>query len=148
MILLLESTLSDEYTMGRLTVDGDLGCTVLHTIERPWIHTPEHRGGKKFESCVPGGRYRMVPHESNRFGKTWALVNPDLDVHHHDTGSGRYAILIHVGNRVADVVGCIAVDMDSAPGIVLQSKKAMTILRKLVPWEEHTLDIVRTRGQI
>lgn len=143
MILLLIAPPSDEYTMGKLTV----GDTTFRTIERPWIHTPEHRGGLGFESCVPGGRYRLIPHDSHRFGKTWALVNHDMNVYHQPddrpNGIGRYAILLHAGNRASDVVGCIAVGMDSAPGWVSQSQKAMRILRDILPWEEHTLDIVR-----
>lgn len=130
---------TDDYTQSILRV----GTTEFHAIERPWIHTPEHRGGKSFESCVPGGRYQLVPHDSHRFGKTWALVNPELDVHHQDTGKGRYAILIHVGNRPSDVVGCIAIGMSAAPGQVLFSQKAMRILRQVLPWEQHTLDIIR-----
>ena len=128
-----------EYTAGLLTLpDG----TVLATIERPWIPTPEHHGGKGFESCVPCAEYRMVPFDSRRFGKSWALVNEAVDVHQYQpAGAGRYAILIHVGNRASDVVGCIAVGMDGSDGWIQSSRKAMNILTAAVPWSEHTLSI-------
>lgn len=128
-----------DYTMGRLYLDG----TVLHTIERPWIPVTDHHGGKPFESCVPCGEYRLIPHDSHKFGKTWALVNESLDVYHYpqDDKPGRCLVLFHSANRVADLLGCVGIGMDSTDGWVGQSKKAMRVLREILPWTEHTLTI-------
>lgn len=118
-----------EMTLGWL-VYGDLR---LATIEPPWIPVQEHRGGKPSESCVPDGRYELEPHETEGFPNVWALVNPDLDVHHWWAPVGRYAILIHQGNWVRDVVGCIAVGLRhgelGGQRAVLDSADAMELLR-------------------
>jgi len=84
---------------------------VLHTIERPWVKGP-NPGGMPFESCVPDGVYQLVPHKRPDGAETVALVNEDLGVWYQkdDRPSdwGRYLVLIHAGNYVDDVVGCIA----------------------------------------
>ncbi len=109
----------------------------LATIERPWISTPDHRGGKNRESCVPDGEYALRHHHTEKFPNTYALTNPDLDVY-YQPGSGRpgrYAILIHVGNYVKDVIGCIAVGerhVSQVGGMrmVTSSSAAMASLRR------------------
>ena len=45
-----------------------------HTVEQPW------RGNAPFVSCIPEGLYQLVPVTSPRFGRTFALVNPELRV--------------------------------------------------------------------
>lgn len=90
--------------------DGPTG-EILATIERPWIpyDTP---GGKPFESCVPDGVYDLIPHARPDGKQVVALVNPSLGVYYQKedrpNGVGRYLILIHIGNWVTDIVGCIA----------------------------------------
>src|SRR5690554_5983442 len=83
-------------TLGEL-VAGDL---VLATIERPWLPNPEGRGGRPMVSCVPDGYYRLIPHESKKFGDCWALINEALGVYYQQRPAGqtwgRTAILIHV----------------------------------------------------
>jgi hypothetical protein len=135
-----------DYTMGRLTV----GDTEFHTIERPWIPSNLHAGGQPFESCVPYGTYRLMPHDSHKFGQTWALVNEDLDVYHYpqDGKLGRYAILLHSGNVAANFQGCIGVGMQSTDGWIGQSQKAMRVLRSILPHEEHTLTITHPHGTL
>jgi hypothetical protein len=125
-------------TTGKLTV-GDL---VLHTIERPWLNNNPANDGDDLISCVPPGQYLLVPHASAKFGKTWALVNHKLQVVHQPadiprnaTGNWRAAILIHTGNWVRDVIGCIAVGLGANhpakdEPMVTQSRQAMALLRE------------------
>lgn len=94
-------------TQGVLTA----GRNRYYTIERPWVQGP-HPGGASFESCVPDGNYQLVKHTRPDGVKTVALVNPSLGVWYNrgdrPNDWGRYLILIHSGNYVNDVVGCVA----------------------------------------
>jgi len=148
MILTLtrERNPQPDCTLGYLQV----GSLKLATIERPWVPSPTCKGGKKGESCVPLGTYDLVLHKSLKHGKTWALVNHELDVVRFEGEDGdpdedRATCLIHVANYARELQGCIA------PGIahqrqgneymVTSSRKAMEILRSVLPWEPHTLEI-------
>lgn len=110
-----------DYTLG-LMAFGDLR---VHTLERPWIEGAA-TGGKPFESCVPYGVYDLEPfaRPNQRPDRTnvYMLVNESLGVYrfkeHVPESGGRYLILIHVGNFVSDIVGCIA------PGITQPTKNA------------------------
>ena len=121
---------SDMATMGILT----FGDTTLSTIERPWL--PTDPGGKPFESCVPPGDYELIWHARANGDGVVALVNPGFGVYYQDDDRpnevGRYLILIHAGNWVFDVVGCIAPGVgrtvtEKGP-MVTNSRKAMSIL--------------------
>ena len=87
------------------------GNEFFQTIERPWIKGP-HIGGASFESCIPDGRYKLVKHTRPNGDKVVALVNPRLGVWYQKEDRpdvwGRYLVLIHSGNYVSDIVGCIA----------------------------------------
>jgi len=82
----------------------------LFTIERPWRSSAP--GGMPFESCVPDGTYSLVPHVRSNGDEVFALWNPDLHVWHtpqeRNGRPGRDLILIHAGNRIDDIVGCVA----------------------------------------
>lgn len=84
---------------------------ILATIELPWIDEG-FLGGKPFESCVPAGVYRLIPHKRPNGDRALALINPELGVYYQAgdrvNGLGRYLILIHVANWVSEIVGCIA----------------------------------------
>lgn len=148
MKLILFRTYSPAATLGRLRPDD--GGWELQTIERPWIENPDGPGGMIRHSCVPEGRYIVRPHDSSRFPGTYVLENADLCVYCYTRPDnqtwGRTAILIHAGNTVRDVVGCIAVGMlDGALGnqpAVLHSRVAMRLLREKLGREEtHELEI-------
>lgn len=80
------------------------------TIERPWIPSQLHRGGLNAKSCVPDGEYKLTRYYGMRFPDSIALESPELDVRvvAKEGIPSRSAILIHVGNFVEDVIGCIA----------------------------------------
>jgi hypothetical protein len=139
-------------TLGRLVAAGDLE---LWTIERPWIEDPDgSRGGKPFESCIPDGDYDLIPYQRSNGDEVWALVNTALGVNmFQDDGDGRYAILIHVGNWVDDVVGCIAPGtgrtISNNRVMVTNSKAAMKKLHDLADFtEQHTLTIRNSMGAV
>lgn len=138
-------------TLGRLYA----GPLVLETIERPWLRDPRGPGGQRVQSCVPDGVYRVIPHSSSKFGAVWALVNPDLGVWYQPgdipAGQpwGRSAILIHVGNTVGDVIGCIAVGLRAqqlAEYSVLESRIAIEQLRAALGRNIHTLTVRPSAG--
>lgn len=146
-------------------MDGELtrfaylkGCTLgllkfgpleLATLERPWIPHPDGPGGQRRESCIPDGLYQVFPWNSDRFPNTYILVNNALGVYTQPNlippGQtwGRSAILIHIANRVQDVIGCIAVGVHHAHEqlMVIDSRIAMDRLRAVLGRGNHTLTI-------
>ena len=119
-------------TMGKLYV----GPEIFHTLERPWIPSLEHLGGKNFESCVPDGTYVLQPFNSEKHPDCWSLLNENLDVLVDQGGEpGRWAILIHSGNYVKDVVGCIAPGLTCDESHVWNSRAAMDRIRSILDGE-------------
>jgi hypothetical protein len=149
-LTLKRSTGDSERTTGILQV----GPAIFATIERPWIPHPDGPGGLLRKSCVPLGTYRVRPHHSVNFPNTYALVNHELGVYYQPgdipAGQkwGRSAILMHIGNRVEHVVGCIAVGTEHGglvmgrPTAVLRSTLAMRELDRILNRQSHTLEIV------
>jgi hypothetical protein len=139
-------------TLGILTV----GATKLCTLERPWIPNPRGAGGLLSESCVPDGEYHVEPFSGSRpvTQDVYRLVNPALGVYAstRPVGQqwGRTGILIHVGNTVDDIIGCIAVgqshSVNGGRAVVNRSELAMRALRQLLGTGNHSLRIRPTRG--
>lgn len=71
------------------------------TVERPWLNN------KPRESCIPDGIYQMEWYNSPKFGPTWALIGDTVSLF-PEAGKARSAILIHKGNTMDDLLGCIA----------------------------------------
>lgn len=134
---------ASDRTMGKLYVGGE----EFFTIERPWIPSKEHRGGKNFESCIPDGTYSVQLFDSDNHHNVWSLMNPELDVFVYKPDlPGRWTILIHVGNHVKDVVGCIAVGLTGDESHVWQSGKAIDRLREIVTAQ--TEIVIRPKGAV
>lgn len=135
-------------TMGRLHLANEL----IDTLERPWVGTPNTPGGRKGVSCVPPGLYKLFRHDSEAHPRTWALVNPNLDVYHWDVdvpiakrGLARTLVLLHAANWVSELRGCIAVGMQRGQCMIPggASRPAMQRIQELVPWtSEHELEIL------
>jgi len=66
---------------------------ICFTLEEPW------KDNKTGISCIPKGIYKCVPHEGTRFKDVWRLENVP----------GREAILVHAGNNVDSISGCLLV---------------------------------------
>jgi hypothetical protein len=128
-----------------------LGSVTLYSMERPWI--PSAPGGKPNESCVPAGVYALVPHTRPNGDEVVALLNPGLGVYYlpedRPEGVGRYLILIHAGNWVKDVVGCIAPGIARAgsPGgpMVTSSRDAVRKVMSFIG--EHPAEIEIQRSE-
>lgn len=78
----------------------------VYTCEQTW------RGNRPFESCVPEGIYQLMPVTSPRWGRTYALVNPDIRVFASqadcEQDGDRWACLLHAANTASELQGCIA----------------------------------------
>lgn len=138
-LYLKRSTSKTTHVEGHLIFNN----TVLCTLERPWIEVSSP-GGKPFESCVPVGKYKVIKHVRPSGDTVPALINKELGVYYlsedRPNGKGRYLILIHVGNWVDDIVGCIAPGLthtDSKKGrMVTRSRDAMKKLMEYLDGEE------------
>lgn len=147
-MLLTRSPGDAERTLGTLRV----GDVTFSTIERPWIENAKGPGGMPRESCVPPGIYQVQPWNSVHFPATYILINNALGVYMQPNlippGQkwGRSAILMHIANRVKDVIGCIGVGMEhgaiAGEPAVLRSVAAMRELNKLLNRHSHTLEII------
>lgn len=138
--LVLKRELSTQTeTMGRL----QLGDKTLHTVEQEW--RPTMPGGESGNSCVPAGKYRLVPFTRPSGAKVVALINHGLGVYlnpeDRPSGVGRFLILIHAGNTSADVEGCIAPGLSRSNNFVGSSRDAMKLLMEYIGDEEAELVI-------
>jgi hypothetical protein len=146
-LTLLRSNGDTERTTGILQANG----AIFATMERPWLPNPVGEGGIPRKSCVPKGVYKVEPWHSVNFPETYIITNPELGVYRQPGDIpkgqpwGRSAILIHIGNRVRDVIGCIAVGMEhghiGGEPAVLRSVMGMRELNKILNRGSHTLEI-------
>ncbi len=120
MISLNRIETSDNGTFGVLSYNGKVLC---HTCELPW------RDNQKKISCIPPGTYTAKLRNSPKYGDHWHIQNvPNRDM-----------ILIHHGNTINDIEGCILVgltrgEVNGLPAVT-QSRKAMELLRQSLPAE-------------
>lgn len=128
--------------VGELIVNGEFFC---YTMEQPW------RQNRRFVSCIPVGTYKLRAYVSPRYGETYALENPDLNVYANqvDADEGdRYACLIHAANWSSQLQGCIAPGSDKSWGTLRQYKPNLMVtnsrntLRKLMPHLEEGGDVL------
>lgn len=94
-LTLLRTVSSDKGTLGILYYNNDILC---YTLELPW------KDNKTSISCVPCGTYRCELWNSPKFGMTYELQDVP----------GRSKILIHKGNWVTDINGCVLVGMQQS----------------------------------
>lgn len=124
------------------------GDAKFFTVELPWIEHPDGPGGMQLKSCVPPGEYAIRPHHSHNFPNTYALTNPEIGVWYQPRDIpkgqkwGRCAVLVHIGNTVKDIRGCIAIGKERYEHGVLRSGVAMRELNRLLGKERHTLEII------
>lgn len=118
-------------TFGRLSGEG----LSLYTLELPW------RGNKNDVSCIPSGVYKVVHHSTKDYPDHYRLLNVD----------GRAGILIHAGNTISDIRGCILVGKSvgklGKQDAVLESGAALAELRAKVGKSGFTLTIVDQTGE-
>ena len=98
----------------------------LWTVERPW------QNNSKFVSCIPDGEYGVMAFDSTDHPGCWVITPVP----------GRTGILIHPGNSVEDVQGCIAPGQRQEGQKVYNSRAAMRMLNFVMPRnEQHTIQI-------
>jgi hypothetical protein len=104
----------------------------LFTVERPWLNNA------RSISCIPEGVYTCVPRFYNKGGyESIEITNVP----------NRSNVLIHKGNTMHDLAGCIAVTakLGSVHGIWggINSKAAFAILMEHYGDRQFVLEIVR-----
>ena len=126
MISLERFCYSEAGTFGKLTI-GNWHC---FTVERPWADN------KPFLSCIPEGQYILKKTSTPSHKNTFVLTSTLLNVREFEQPTGRYAILIHKGNTIEDVVGCIApgdkLGYVNGKWAVLNSKNTMKEVRERI----------------
>lgn len=100
----------EEYTIGKLYIDGKYYCDTLEDTVRDLTVEKKIPG----DTAIPAGRYNVVVTLSPRFGRELPRL---LNVPYFD------GILIHRGNTAKDTAGCILVGENSQIGKVLNSTK-------------------------
>ena len=91
-ITILRTKMTERQTLGTLFVwQGERKLYECATLELPWV------GNQRRVSCIPAGTYTCRKHRSPRFASCiWVQQVPNRD-----------GILIHVGNFVRQIEGCI-----------------------------------------
>lgn len=125
---LMRYEFTGDYVRGVLFV-GDI---VIHTLERPWLNNRQN------VSCIPEGRYKVnfLPRTySGKFNRVYHLQNVP----------NRTGILIHTGNLVSQIQGCILVGLKpgelSGKPAVLNSGAAMNKLRDVIGEQSFTIHV-------
>jgi hypothetical protein len=110
-MLVTRQVLTDESTIGELTIDGVHQCFTLEDKVRA-----EKIFGK---TAIPAGRYEVVVNESAHFHK---LLPELVDVPSFE------GVRIHSGNKAADTEGCILVGRTKGTNVVNDSHVAFDAL--------------------
>lgn len=105
---LKRSALREDYTIGRLFIDGQYWCDTLEDRVRDLGKEAKVPG----RTAIPKGTYDVVVNVSPKFKR---LLPRLLRVPRFD------GVLIHRGNTAADTAGCILVGENKAVGKVLNS---------------------------
>lgn len=116
----------DNYCEGKLYIDGIYQCDVIEDVDRGLTNemsVTEIQSKKVYgETAIPKGTYQItLDVVSPKFkDRSWATFCEGklprlLDV------PGFEGVLIHVGNKAADSLGCLLVGQKSSDGIVSNS---------------------------
>lgn len=114
-LLLKRIALRQDYTIGRLYIDGAYQCDTLEPPVRDLNRNGVFDNGEKKvpgHTAIPYGTYDVVVNISPKFKR---LLPRLLRVPQFD------GVLMHRGNAVKDTVGCILVGENKAIGKVLNS---------------------------
>ena len=105
---LFRTAYGDKSTSGKLSVDGIFEC---RTLELPYAN-----GANQHDvNCVPEGVYPLVVNFSQHFQKDMIEV---LNVPNRD------GIRVHIANYPSELLGCIAVGVESGQDCLMGSTAA------------------------
>ncbi|ELR65865.1 hypothetical protein C942_00952 [Photobacterium marinum] len=122
------------------TLHTQNGQQICCMVECPWQNNQPN------VSCIPPGTYKLIPHQSPKFGTCYALESPNLGV----TRSGpstRTHCLIHKANRASELRGCMApgthFGIISDEWAVINSEQAFNGLMTRLGGKEWQLEIIQ-----
>ena len=125
-LLLQRRFLKETYTIGKLSVDGEVYCDVLEDKVRDLNKDGDllDEGEQKVygETAIPYGRYRVVVDYSPKFKRDMPHI---LGVPHFE------GIRIHAANWPTQLEGCVAVGENKVKGGLINSK---VYERELTSW--------------
>lgn len=133
--MLLRIYKTPDYTIGRLSIDGQYFCDTLEDPVRTLPASCPHTSRGTPCTCpekvyartaIPAGTYRITLEYSPRFKRRLPLLH---DVPHF------LGIMIHSGNDASDSAGCILVGKNKVKGKVLESRAASDRLNALLEKE-------------
>lgn len=131
-----------EYTIGKMYIDGEYFCDTLEDTDRglkQGMSLSELKEMKEYgKTAIPTGEYMVAVTFSNRFEKWLPLIHP-VPVFE--------GVRIHSGNTASDTEGCILVGKNKAKGKVLDSRKTMNELMRILEFymEQPIRDDVKIR---
>ena len=130
-----------DYTIGKMYIDGEYFCDTLEDTDRGLkqeYSLSELKELKEYgKTAIPTGEYKVAITYSNRFDKMLPLI--------HDVPAFS-GVRIHSGNTHNDTDGCILVGKNRAKGKVLDSRKTMAELMKILEYKINELhDDVKIR---
>lgn len=122
-ILVKRIALEEEYTIGKMYINGAFFCHTLEDKVRPF--------GEKVwgETAIPSGTYKFIINWSNRFKRKLPLL---LDVPMFE------GIRIHGGNTAVDTHGCLLLGVNTVKGMITQSKFTLYQFMQILEWSKLT----------
>lgn len=125
--------LGEDYTIGKLLVDGKFICYTLEDKVREEIGVPVEQWKVAGKTAIPKGTYSVTITMSNRFKIKLPLL---------DSVPGFSGVRIHTGNSSKDTEGCILVGAgwDGKSGWISSSAVAFA---QLLPLLENTTDPIQ-----
>jgi len=131
-LLLKRIAKKDNYTIGKLYIDGKYFCDTLEDCVR--VLGPNGEGKIYGKTAIQEGKYKIDITFSNRFKRNLPLL---LNVPFFE------GIRIHPGNIAADTHGCILVGINDSAGAVHQSRITFDNLFDILQREtELTIEII------
>lgn len=136
-ILIKRIAKKDNYTIGRLYINGQYFCDTLEDKDRGLKQSDNIiviKAKKIFgKTSIPMGTYNVVLSYSPKFKKILPLV---------ENVKGFSGIRIHQGNTADDTEGCILVGRNNIVGMVTHSQDTLNeLLKKLNVNDNITLTI-------
>lgn len=90
-MIVIQRTYLKDATTGQAQVIMPSQRYTFCTLELPW------KDNQRRVSCIPEGKYQVIPHHSPKFGSCFWLQDVP----------NRSEILIHPGNFTSQILGCI-----------------------------------------